>query len=94
MFLRVVAEKGYKLEVTEAHMVVTQGGKVIPAALVKVGDMLVTASEGAVAVKEVHTVRRRGQYAPFTPSGLDVCASVGVLGRRTNQALGALPTSW
>lgn len=44
---------------------VFRAGKVLPTAWMNVGDVL---SDG-VTVTSIHTVSRRGVYAPFTASG-------------------------
>jgi hypothetical protein len=51
------------LEITPAHIVFVEG-KAVPAALVKVGDML-----SGDAVTSIKTVTRKGVFAPFTASG-------------------------
>lgn len=54
-----------KLEVTWNHMVLVEGKGVIPASLVRIGDIL----SGTGQVTAIRNVKRRGMYAPFTPSG-------------------------
>jgi Hint module len=53
------------LEVTWNHMVLVEGKGVIPASLVRIGDIL----HGAGQVTTIRNVIRRGMYAPFTPCG-------------------------
>ena len=64
-----------KLELSANHMVFVLRRGAIPASMVQLGDVL---SNGE-AVTSIHTVRRRGMYAPFTRSGTimvnDVVAS-------------------
>jgi hypothetical protein len=79
-FLQIITV-GYNkpLEVSRDHMVVVEGGRNIPASMVKRGDKLVTADGDLVAVKNVRTVVRKGVFSPFTKSGSiivnDVAAS-------------------
>jgi hypothetical protein len=79
-FLQIITV-GYSkpLEVSRDHMVVVEGGRNIPASMVKRGDNLVTADGELVAVKSVRAVVRKGVFAPFTDSGSiivnDVAAS-------------------
>jgi hypothetical protein len=66
-----IATKGSRkaLEMSADHMVVVEGGSNVPASLVAVRDMLVTASGELAAVKSIRTVTRLGAFAPFTRSG-------------------------
>jgi Hint module len=58
-----------ELELSKDHMVMTEGGRNVPASHITVGDMLVTASGELVAVESIRTVIRKGSFAPFTLSG-------------------------
>ena len=56
------------LEISETHML-SMGGHYLPAAMVKVGDMLKMADGKDARVILIQKVVRQGLYAPFTPSG-------------------------
>ena len=69
-FLQIVTKGNRRpLELSKDHMVVIEGGRHVPASLVKRGDNLVTADGDLVVVKTIRTVMRKGIYAPFTASG-------------------------
>ena len=69
-FLQIVTEGNRKpLEISKDHMVNIEGGRSVPASMVNMGDMLVTASGDLVAVSVIRNVVRKGIYAPFTESG-------------------------
>lgn len=58
------------LELSENHMVFVRGRGAIPAALVKLGDVLEGSfHEAAVVVEAIFAVQQKGAYAPFTSSG-------------------------
>lgn len=69
-FLRITTEgSSAPLEISPDHMVAIEGGRHVPASLVKTGDMLLTVSDGVAAVTNVKNVVRKGVFAPFTASG-------------------------
>lgn len=53
------------LELSASHMVFVQGSGPVPASFVKIGDRFV---EGGM-VEDIQSVKRRGLFTPFTPSG-------------------------
>jgi hypothetical protein len=53
------------LEISPKHMVFVQSRGAIPASTVQVGDIL----EGGSKITEIHVVKKKGMYAPFTSSG-------------------------
>lgn len=75
------AREGMPLEVTGDHMVYIHDQKAgtfapIPASRLRVGDFLVAvpglaspSSSSSAQVRAIHTVHRRGAYAPFTLTG-------------------------
>eukprot|EP00547_Thalassionema_nitzschioides_P006122 CAMPEP_0194214290 /NCGR_PEP_ID=MMETSP0156-20130528/15472_1 /TAXON_ID=33649 /ORGANISM="Thalassionema nitzschioides, Strain L26-B" /LENGTH=475 /DNA_ID=CAMNT_0038942519 /DNA_START=159 /DNA_END=1583 /DNA_ORIENTATION=- len=64
-----------KLELTPHHLIFIEGqNQPIPAALVRVGDVL----EGGSKVQKVRHVIRQGMYAPFTQSGTIIVNGVKV----------------
>jgi len=67
------------LEVSHDHMVFVEKKGAIPAFLVEVGDVLLSAHGGNGMVEAIHEVKRAGAYSPFTASGTlvvnDVLAS-------------------
>ena len=59
-----------QLELSPSHMVFIKGRRgATPASLIKVGDILFGKDGNEVVVEAVHTVVRKGLYAPFTRSG-------------------------
>mmetsp|Transcript_29728 Transcript_29728/g.43951 ORF Transcript_29728/g.43951 Transcript_29728/m.43951 type:complete len:709 (-) Transcript_29728:309-2435(-) len=69
-FLRITTEgSSAPLEISPDHMVAIEGGRYVPASLVKKGDMLLTVSEEIAAVTGIKSVVRKGVFAPFTASG-------------------------
>lgn len=66
-FLQVTTERS-KVTLTSDHMVFTQSRGAIKASLLQEGEYLIS-THGVDRVKAVRTVRERGVYAPFTPSG-------------------------
>mmetsp|Transcript_21729 Transcript_21729/g.32090 ORF Transcript_21729/g.32090 Transcript_21729/m.32090 type:complete len:277 (+) Transcript_21729:109-939(+) len=58
-----------KLEITPDHMVFVEGGRSIPASLIKIGDAVETSIGTYASVESISTVVRRGAFAPFTASG-------------------------
>jgi hypothetical protein len=60
------------LELSEDHMVFVESGEAVPAAIIKVGDILSSGQE----VTGIKTVNRKGAYAPFTPSGIIIVNGV------------------
>jgi hypothetical protein len=70
-FLQIATEGSNRkpLELSKDHMVVVEGGRNVPASMVKRGDKLVTSAGELVAVKTIRNVVRKGVYAPFTASG-------------------------
>lgn len=69
-FLR-IATKGFRtpLEISPNHMVTIEGGRHVPASLLKRGDRLVSSQDELVVVTKITTVIRQGVFAPFTRSG-------------------------
>lgn len=63
------------LELSKDHMVKI-GSRYVPAASLKVGDLLETSSGVAMAIVEISDVVREGVYAPFTFSGTIVVNDV------------------
>lgn len=69
-FLRITTEgSSTPLEISPDHMVAIEGGRYVPASLVKKGDMLLTVSEEVATVTGIKSVVRKGVFAPFTASG-------------------------
>lgn len=72
-FLSIHTEGNRRLDISEDHMVMMEdGGRIIPASMVQIGDNLLVASgdDGlAATVTSIRTVKRTGVYAPFTESG-------------------------
>lgn len=58
-----------RLSLSKEHIVFVEGGRSIPASIVKVGDKLELASGELGVVREIKSVVRRGVYAPFTATG-------------------------
>lgn len=75
-FVAIHAEGGRKLELSDDHMVAIEGGRIIPASMVQIGDKILTSSGVAAAVTTIRTVKRSGLYAPFTQSGTVVVNDV------------------
>jgi len=63
------AMAGLVLDISKDHMVFVEGGRSIPAAIVKVGDKLLLADGNVETVTAIRTVQKQGAYAPFTASG-------------------------
>jgi len=68
-YLQIVTDHGQSLVISEGHMVVVDGGRKVPASVIKEGDMLLTTADELVAVKSIRSVVRKGAFAPFTDSG-------------------------
>jgi hypothetical protein len=78
-FLQIVTGGNRKpLEISKYHMVNVEGGRSVPASMVKIGDMLVTASGDLVDVRTIRNVVRKGIYAPFTESGSIIVNDIAV----------------
>lgn len=67
-YLRIVTT-GRPLEISKDHMLFVSGGRAVPAGSVKIGDKLELAGGERVTVRSVRIVKKKGAYAPFTPSG-------------------------
>ena len=67
-FLRLETSRG-SLEISKTHMVFVEGGRSVPASLVKVGDKLQIHDGELVAVNAIGASKKRGAFAPFTASG-------------------------
>ena len=67
-YLQFVAA-GFVLEISKDHMVFVEGGRSVPASIVKVGDKLLLTNGNAATVNAIRSVRKQGAYAPFTASG-------------------------
>jgi hypothetical protein len=57
------------LLLTDDHMVFTKRHKSVPASALQVGNFVLDDSGMEVRIEMIQTVRDRGLYAPFTPSG-------------------------
>mmetsp|Transcript_21620 Transcript_21620/g.32740 ORF Transcript_21620/g.32740 Transcript_21620/m.32740 type:complete len:698 (+) Transcript_21620:73-2166(+) len=69
-YLRISTEgSAAALEISPDHMVAMEGGRHVPASLVKKGDMLLTVTDELAAVTSIKNVVRKGAFAPFTASG-------------------------
>lgn len=66
-YVRIITT-GPPLEISKDHLLFVNG-RTLPAESVKIGDKLVLAEGESVKVKSLRYVRKRGAYAPFTPSG-------------------------
>mmetsp|Transcript_14198 Transcript_14198/g.20977 ORF Transcript_14198/g.20977 Transcript_14198/m.20977 type:complete len:499 (-) Transcript_14198:95-1591(-) len=76
-YLRIATEGSRTpLEISPNHMVVMEGGRHVPASLVKKGDRLMSSQDELVVVTKITTVIRQGVFAPFTPSGTIVVNSI------------------
>jgi hypothetical protein len=67
-FVRLHTAKSTLL-LTNDHMVFTKRHKSVPASALQVGDFVIDDSGMEVRIEMIQTVRERGLYAPFTPSG-------------------------
>ena len=67
-YLQFVAA-GLVLEISKDHMVFVEGGRSVPASIVKVGEKLLLTNGNAATVNAIRSVRKQGAYAPFTASG-------------------------
>ena len=67
-YLKLVAP-GRTLEISKDHLVFVEGGRVVPASSVKVGDKLQLADGELASVEAIEDSRKLGAYAPFTASG-------------------------
>lgn len=63
------SDYGRPLELSKDHMVFTDGGRAVPASLLKNGDKLQSESGESVTVTRIREVKRKGAFAPFTESG-------------------------
>lgn len=69
-YLRITTEgSAAALEISPDHMVAMEGGRHVPASLVKEGDKLLTVTDELAAVTSIKNVVRKGAFAPFTASG-------------------------
>ena len=57
------------LEISKDHMVFVEGGRSVPASIVKVGEKLLLTNGNVETVNAIRSVRKQGAYAPFTASG-------------------------
>ena len=64
------------LELSDNHMVFVEGGRCIPASLLKRGDRVVLGSGDTALIRRINSVKRQGMYAPFTLSGTIVVDGV------------------
>jgi hypothetical protein len=63
------------IEISMDHMLKIDG-RYIPASAVKVGDELETGTGELLTVDSIHTVVRKGVYAPFTTSGTIIVSNI------------------
>merc|ERR1711937_1070061 len=71
-YLQIQTTEGNTLEITPKHMVFihSEGStKSVPAASIKIGDILATNEDTTAKVSKIGSVQRKGAYAPFTTSG-------------------------
>eukprot|EP00545_Synedropsis_sp_CCMP1620_P000254 CAMPEP_0119014014 /NCGR_PEP_ID=MMETSP1176-20130426/9307_1 /TAXON_ID=265551 /ORGANISM="Synedropsis recta cf, Strain CCMP1620" /LENGTH=957 /DNA_ID=CAMNT_0006967147 /DNA_START=13 /DNA_END=2886 /DNA_ORIENTATION=- len=69
-FLQIKTVEDATLEVSAEHMVFVEDRGAIPAALISVGDKLMTPNaQSSVTVETIKDITSRGVFAPFTPSG-------------------------
>merc|ERR1711933_566159 len=71
-YLQIQTTEGNTLEITPKHMVFihSEGStKSVPAASIKIGDILATKEDTTAKVSKIGSVQRKGAYAPFTTSG-------------------------
>ena len=57
------------LELSRQHMLLVNSSRFLPASMVQVGDNVTVADGGLGTVYGLSSVRGKGLYAPFTPSG-------------------------
>lgn len=57
------------LELTPDHMIGMHGKGFVPASTIKLGDMLVSVAGTIAEVTSIQKKKRKGMFAPFTPSG-------------------------
>ena len=57
------------LEISPNHMIFVNGGGHSPASAIRVGDYILNDSGDLVPVTAITVVKRKGVFAPFTPSG-------------------------
>jgi hypothetical protein len=58
-----------KLELSPDHMIGVHGKGFVPASTIKLGDMLVSGAGTIAEVTSIQKKKRKGMFAPFTPSG-------------------------
>jgi len=69
-YLRITTEgSSAALEISPDHMVAVEGGRHVPASLVKKGDLLLIVTDEFASVTSIKKVMREGAFAPFTASG-------------------------
>lgn len=70
-FIQLKLSNGRDLVISGDHLVFVANNKSTPASTLRVGDELVASSShvGSVKVEAIHTVTRKGAFAPFTYSG-------------------------
>ena len=64
------------LEISRDHLLFISEHRAVQASFLRVGDTVMKASGGVVAVKSIRKVAQMGVYAPFTPSGVLVLNGV------------------
>jgi hypothetical protein len=75
-YLRIVTERLVSLDISKEHMVFVEGGRSVPASMVRIGDKLQLANGEYDAVIGITGTEMTGAYAPFTPSGTLVVNAV------------------
>lgn len=68
-FLQITTNTNRPLEISKDHMILLEGGRFVPASMVRKGDMLVNGLGELVLVQTMRKIIRKGVYAPFTQSG-------------------------
>ena len=68
-YLRIVTERRVYLDISKEHMVFVEGGRSVPASMVRIGEKLQLANGKSDVVIEITGTEMTGAYAPFTPSG-------------------------
>jgi hypothetical protein len=97
-FLRVRTERA-TIDISEDHMIFSDGGNAIAARLLKVGDKLLHANGEIITVQDIVMISAKGAYAPFTSSGKivvnDIVASTFVaFGNGSNMHIAGLRFSF
>jgi len=88
------------LEISAQHMVLTKANTFVPASVLKKGDILIDETGNEVVIHNIESVKSKGIYAPFTPSGqlvvngIVVSSFIAFQNKSTVQILGNLSVSY